>query len=244
MTMYQEHQAELGRSKLSWEDMAMAWNTDVMTELVCQPAGDQTPVFPSKTLKTGSQLKKFYQSMIRRIDNEFSRMSVTAQPKLAQATLYGFATSMLQSQRAGIDRSGSTEAGADMGGSPLDMEDNIYRFPEPQATAPGSGTLGPTADASRQSAGPSNPAGSGRQTVVGRGGPGGKNLCRLCQHIEGKDVGIDEGHGAKHCKYQQLLRVAKGNSSDAATSAAVELDNLLQSGKMPTSLHKLYPKLF
>lgn len=238
MTMYQENEARTGSAKLSWEELAKVWNSDVLTEL-CVRDNPQSLTFPVKTLKTGSQLKKFYKSLAQLLDNEFSRMSMSAQPKLAQATLYSFATSMVH--RGGIDRSGSSGASTDfIGGSNASVV--------PQAAAPAAlGTLGHAAASSRGPAASS--VNAPKPKGVGRGGKGKVKTCRLCLNIEGA-VGVPLGFGHGYgdppkCKYQQLMKTAADTKISAAESAAayVKLDTLLREGKTPSSMLELYPKM-
>jgi hypothetical protein len=79
---------------------------------------------------------------------------------------------------------------------------------------------------------------------VGRGGKGGKKMCRLCLHIEGVTIPIEGGHGNRKppgCRYHVLLNTAKNNSNIAAAAAAHrQLDDLLKKGHTPSSLNILY----
>ena len=207
--MYLEHHARGG--KISFEAMAKEWNSDLLTEIVMRP-DNRTAMFSTMTMKCASQLKRFHSKLVDHIDNTFSRMSVSAQPRLAQATLFALAT-----RQRGIDFSGSI--GVDI---------------TPSGASPGLGGTYHLPGVHASTAGPSNSATAGGQQA-GRGGPGGKKSCRLCHIIEGREQGIAGGH-IESCKYQKMYRAVKvhadGGHPHSSHPSFQPLDGLLRKGQL------------
>jgi hypothetical protein len=221
MELYVQH-SEPG-TKVSWGDMAKGWNSELLTDLMLLPSDSSPALFPTRTLKTARHLQKYHGCLVKRLDHQFSRMAMSVQPKLARTAIHSLASSAAGAALGAglmhsIDRSGST--GAQLDGAHA-----------------GPSNLGAPA-------GPSNLAAGAATQGVGRGGKGGKKMCRLCLHILGERVPLEGGHGygkPPRCGYQVLLNTAKDDSDTTAAAAAyLKLDTLLQNGLDPTSVKKMY----